>query len=143
MPTHKSQPVSLAPDPGAHANLRLQLHAHLEVALQLRRRDGIAVAHGAGALEPRRTTDDHGVEVTLLGGLERGVLRGRRWAIDGFVQDRVVWVVLLHGGEVVGAFDKVLALAGGVFGADGLAVDALCGEALGDGVLAKDYDCGE
>lgn len=131
MPTHKPQPVPLPPDAGADANLRLQLDAHLEVALELRHRDGIAMAHGAGALEARGTSNDHGVEVTLLGGLERGVLGRWGWAVDGFVEDRVVWVVLFHGREVVGAFDEVLALAGGVFGADGLAVDALCGEALG------------
>jgi len=90
------------------------------------------MAHGAGALEARRTANHHGVEVALLGGLERGVLGRRGRAIDGFVQDRVVWVVFFHGREVVGAFDEVLALAGGVFGANGLAVYALCGEALED-----------
>lgn len=47
--------------------------------------------------------------------------------------------MLFHGGEVIGAFDEVLALAGGVLGADGLAVDALCGEALGDGGLVERY----
>jgi len=96
------------------------------------------VAHRASALEPGGTADDHGVEVALLGGLERGVLGGWGRAVDGFVQDRVVWVVLLHGGEVVGAFNEVLALARGVFGAHRLAVDALCGEALGDGGLVKE-----
>ena len=55
---------------------------------------------------------------------------GRR-AIDGFVQDCVVRVVFFHGAEVGRAFKEVDALAGGVFGADGLAVDALGGEALG------------
>lgn len=47
------------------------------------------------------------------------------------MQDRVVRVVLFHGVQIGGAFEEVDALAGGVFGADGLAVDALGGEALG------------
>ena len=62
-------------------------------------------------------------------------LRGRAGdggPVDGFVKDGVVWVVLFHGGEIVGAFKEVLTLAGGVFGADGLAVDALGGETLFD-----------
>lgn len=47
------------------------------------------------------------------------------------MQDRVFGVVLFHRVEVGGTFEEVDALAGGVFGADGLAVDALGGEALG------------
>ena len=46
------------------------------------------------------------------------------------MEDGVVGVGVFHGAEVVGALEEVLALAGGVFGADGLAVDALRGEAL-------------
>ena len=38
--------------------------------------------------------------------------------------------MLFHGGEEIGALKEMGTLAGGVFGADGLAVDALCGEAL-------------
>lgn len=46
------------------------------------------------------------------------------------MQDGVVRVVLFHGVQVGGTFEQVDALTGGVFGADGLAVDALGGEAL-------------
>ena len=46
------------------------------------------------------------------------------------MQDGVVRVVFLHGIEVVGAFEQVLPLAGGILCADGLAVDALRREAL-------------
>ena len=38
--------------------------------------------------------------------------------------------MLFHGVEVGGTFEEMDALAGGVFGADGLAVDALGGETL-------------
>ena len=72
----------------------------------------------------------HGIMISLLVGLG---LRGRGGdgrAVDGFVQDRVIRVVFLHGGEVVGTFEEMLALTGSIFGADGLAVDALGGEAL-------------
>jgi len=64
----------------------------------------------------------HCVVVALLGRLRRGDSGG---AVDGFVKDGVVRVVLLHGAEVVGTFDQMLALARGILGANGLAVDAL------------------
>ena len=51
-------------------------------------------------------------------------------AVDGFMQDWVIGIMLFHRTEVVGALEKVLALAGGVFGPDGLAVDALRRETL-------------
>ena len=38
--------------------------------------------------------------------------------------------MLLHGSKIIGAFEEMLALARGVFGAHGLTVDALRGEAL-------------
>ena len=120
MPTDKAQPIPLPPNAWPNTNLRIQLHTHLEIAFQLRHRNGIAMTHGASTLE----ATDHGVQIALLGGLYGGGL-GRR-TINGFVKDWIVWVVLFHGGEVVGAFKKVLALARGVFGADRLAVDALC-----------------
>ena len=53
-------------------------------------------------------------------------------AVDGFVEDRIFWIMLLHGVEVVVAFEEVLTLAGGVFCADGVAVDALRRKALQD-----------
>lgn len=62
------------------------------------------------------------------------------------MQDRVVGVVLFHRVEVGGTFEEVDALAGGVFGADGLAVDALGGEALGgwvSGGIGWDGRCGD
>lgn len=65
---------------------------------------------------------DHGVVITLLrfGGGSDG-----RSAVDGFVEDRIVRVVLFHGTKVIGTFEQVLTLTGGIFGANGLAVDAL------------------
>lgn len=56
--------------------------------------------------------------------------RRLRGPVDGFMEDRVVRIVLFHGSEVVWAFNQVLTLAGRVFRADGLAVEALRGEAL-------------
>ena len=70
---------------------------------------------------------DHGVVITLLG---FGGGSDGRSAIDGFVEDRVVRVVLFHGTEVIGTLEQVLALTRGVLCANGLAVDALCGETL-------------
>ncbi len=70
---------------------------------------------------------DHGVVIALLG-FGRGSDGGS--AVDGFMEDRVVRVGVFHGTEVVGTLEQVLTLTGGIFGADGLAVDALRGEAL-------------
>ena len=70
---------------------------------------------------------DHGIVITLLG-FGRG--RNGGSAVDGFVEDGVVRVVLFHGTKVIGAFEQVLTLAGGVLCTNGLAVDALRGETL-------------
>lgn len=120
-----SDPAPLAPDARTHGDLRVQLHADLEIPLQ----DGLGDGEAAGgrrlALEPTH----HRLVVALLVGLRlRGGLDGR--AVDGFMEDWVVRVVLFHGGEVVGALEQVLALARSVLRADGLAVDALGREAL-------------
>ena len=100
MPAYETQPISLAPYAGAHADLRVQLDTHLEVSLQLRHRDGIAMAHGARALECG--IHNHCIVITLLWSLGGGGGYGR--PIDGFMQDRVVRIMLLHRREVVGAF---------------------------------------
>ena len=111
-------PIALPPNPRSNTNLGIQLHAHLEIAFE----DGLGYRECAGgggiALEA-----NHGVVVALLGFVGGGGDGGG--AVDGFVQDGVVGVVLFHRTEVVGALEQVLALTGGVFGADGLAVDAL------------------
>ena len=120
VPTDEAQPVALAPNSRPHRDLRVQLHAHLEVAFKLWRRDGIGGAHLRTTLE---ATIDHGIEVALLRGFGRRGLD--RSAVDSFVENRVVGIVFLHGAQVVGALEEMLALARGVFGADGLAVDAL------------------
>ena len=65
---------------------------------------------------------DHGVQVSLLWGFHGRCGR----TVGGEFKDRVLRVVFFHGVEVVGAFEQVGALTRGVFGADGLAVDALC-----------------
>ena len=125
MPTNEAQPVALAPDSRSHRDLRVQLHAHLKVALKLRRRDRIRVAHLRTTLE---ASIDHGIEVALLGGFGRGGLG--RSAVNSFVENWVVGVMFLHGAQVVGALKEMLALARGVFGANGLAVNALRGKTL-------------
>ena len=127
MPTDKAHPIPLAPYPRTDADLRVQLHAHLEVSLEggFRNRKGPRPA--AVTLEPI----NHGLVVALFCAAWGFGLRGVRGrAVDGFVQDRVVRVVLFHGVQVGGTFEEVDALARGVFCADGLAVDALGGEAL-------------
>ena len=125
VPTNEAQPIALAPDSRSHRDLRVQLHAHLEVALKLRRGYGIRVAHLRTALEP---SIDHGIEVALLGGFGRRGLG--RSAVDSFMENGVVGVMFLHGAQVVGTLEEMLALARSVFGADGLAVDALCRKTL-------------
>lgn len=120
MPTNEAQPITLAPDARPHRDLWVQLHAHLEVTLQLRHRNRKRMAHLCTTLE---ASIDHGVEIALLGCFGRRGLG--RSAVDGFVKDWVVGVMLLHSAQIVGAFEEVLALARGVFGAHGLAVDAL------------------
>ena len=120
VPTDEAQPVALAPNSRSHRHLRVQLHAHLEVAFKHWRRDGIGVAHLRTTLE---ATIDHGIEVALLRSFGRRGLD--RSAVDSFVENRVVGIVFLHGAQVVGTLEEMLALARGVFGADGLAVDAL------------------
>ena len=125
MSANISDPAPLAPDAGPHRDLGVQLHADLEIALQ----DGFGDGEAAGGRRLALESAHHRLVVALLVGLRlRGGLDGR--AVDGFMEDRVVRVVLFHGGEVVGALEQVLALAGGVLRPDGLAVDALGGEAL-------------
>lgn len=65
---------------------------------------------------------DHGIQVSLLRGFHGRCGR----TVGGEFKDGVLRVVFFHSVEVVWAFEEVGALAGGVFGADGLAVDALC-----------------
>lgn len=70
---------------------------------------------------------DHGVVITLLG---FGRWRDHRSAIDGFVEDGVVRVVLFHRTEVIGTLEQMLTLTGGVLCPYRLAVDALRRETL-------------
>lgn len=120
-----SDPAPLAPDAGTHWDLRVQLHADLEIPLQ----DGFGDGEAPGGRSLALESTHHGLVVALLIWLGlRGGLDGR--AVDGFMEDGVVRVVLFHGGKVVGTLEQVLALARGVLGADGLAIDALGGEAL-------------
>ena len=125
MPTDEAQPVPLPPDTWPNGDLWIQLDAHLEVTLQLRYWDRIGMAHLCATLE---AAIDHGVQISFLGRLGWGCLH--RSTVDGFVEDRVVRIVLFHRAQVVGTLEQVLALTGSVFGAHGLAVDALRGETL-------------
>ena len=117
-----SDPVALSPNAGTNTDLGVQLHTHLEIALE----DGLGDGKGAGgggiALEA-----DHGVVIALLGfggGSDGG------GAVDGFMEDGVVGVMFFHGAEVIGTLEQMLTLTRSIFGANGLTVDALCGETL-------------
>jgi hypothetical protein len=141
-------PVALAPDALSDADFRVQLHAHLKVALESGFGDGEAAApKGAVALEARGRDHD---EVIGVGGGARALVRflvaaggqfgdaGRagsgRAAVGGVrggeLEEGVLGVVFFHGIEVGLAVEEVGALARGVFRADRLAVDALRGETL-------------
>lgn len=117
-----SNPIALTPNARTDTDLRVQLHAHLEVALE----NGFGDGKGAGG---RRVAlkADHGVVVTLLGFGRGG---DGRSAVDGFVEDRIVRVVLFHSTEVIGTLEQVLTLTGGILCANGLTVDALRRETL-------------
>ena len=123
VPGYVSHPIALPPNPRSNTDLGVQLHAHLEIAFEDGLGDRKSAGRGGIALEA-----NHGVVVALLGFV--GGSGDGGGAVDGFVEDGIVRVVLFHGTEVVGALEQVLSLAGGVFGADGLAVDALRREAL-------------
>ena len=85
------------------------------------------MAHLCATLE---AAIDHGVQISFLRRFGRGCLH--RSAVDGFVKDWVVRVVLFHCAQVVWTLEQVLALTRGIFGANGLTVDALRGETLVD-----------
>ncbi len=120
----ETDPMAVAPNRSPDGNLRIELHAHLEVALERRLGDGErARVHCVGAsLE----TANHGLEVALFGSFHRR--RGR--AVGRQLQDGVLRVVLLHRVQVVGALEQVLALAARVLCAHRLAVYALRRETL-------------
>ena len=124
MATDEADPVALTPNTRSDGNLWVQLDAHLEIALQARLWDRIRTRGRRIALE----AIDHGVEVSLLGSLDRGWYRS---TVDSFMKDRVVGIVFLHGGEVVGAFEQMRTLTRGVFRANRLTVDALRRQTLG------------
>lgn len=117
-----SNPVALTPNARTDTDLRVQLHAHLEIALENGFRDRKGAGGGGVALKA-----NHGVVITLLG-FGRGSDGGG--AVDGFVEDGIVRVVLFHGTKVIGTLEQVLTLTGSVLRADRLAVDTLCGETL-------------
>lgn len=70
---------------------------------------------------------DHCIVITLL---RFGRWSDSRSAVDGFVKDWVVRVVLFHGTQVIWALEQVLTLTRGVLCTNRLAVDALRGETL-------------
>jgi hypothetical protein len=51
--------------------------------------------------------------VALLGRLSWG---DSRRAVDGFVKDRIIRIILLHRTEIIGTLEEVLALTRCVFG---------------------------
>lgn len=131
--TDITDPVSLSPDPGANADLRIQLHAHLKVPLKRRFWNLQRAADTRVALE---SAGDHGIVVSLLMGLVAatggGVERSWGGTVDGFMQDGVLGIVFFHSREVVGAFEEVSPLAGGILCTDRLAINTLRGETLCD-----------
>lgn len=125
MTTDEADPIALAPDAWSDGYLGIQLYAHLEVTLQLGFRNWERLRSGrGGALE----TVDHGIEIAFLVRLCRSVLGG--CAIDRFMKNGIVRVMLLHGVKVGRALEEMGTLAAGIFGPNGLTVDALCGETL-------------
>lgn len=108
MPTDVADPVSLSPYARPDTDLRVELHAHLKISFKRGFWDGHCAAHARVTLE---STGDHGIIITLLMA-RMGLLTGpwcrshrrRRGTIDRFVQDGIVWIVLLHGGKIIGAF---------------------------------------
>lgn len=108
----------MTPDARSNRDLRVELNAHLEIALQDRFGDGERTGGGGVTLEAA----DHCIVVAFLGRLGRCDSRG---AVDGFVEDWIVRIVLLHGAEVVGTFKEVLALPRGVLCAYRLAINTL------------------
>ena len=69
-----------------------------------------------------KATDHRFVVALELGLLGWGDIR---CAVDGFMEDGIVGVVLFHRTEVVGTFEKVLALSGCIFRAHRLTVNTL------------------
>ena len=123
MPTNEANPIALAPDTWAHGDFGIELDVHLEVALEGRFGDRVRTSSAGVALE----AINHGIEISLL----RSLARCRdRSAVDGFMKDRVVGIVFLHGVEIVGTFEEMGALATRVLCANGLTVDALRRETL-------------
>lgn len=117
-----SNPITLSPNARSNTDLRVQLHAHLEVALENRFGDGEGARGRGVTLEA-----DHGIVITLL---RFGRGSDSRSAVDGFVKDWVIRVMLFHRTEVIGTLKQMLALTGGVLCANRLTVDALRRETL-------------
>ena len=99
MTANEADPITLTPDPRADRYLRIELYAHLEVALQLGLRDGKGMrGRGGTALEPI----DHGFKIPFLWSLGWSVLRWR--SVDCLMEDGIVRVMLFHCVEIVGTF---------------------------------------
>lgn len=117
-----SHPIALTPNARPDTDLGVQLNAHLEVALENRFGDGKGARSGGVALEA-----EHGVMIALFG-FGRGSDGGS--AVDRFMEDGIVGIVFFHGIEIIGTLEQMLTLTRSIFCANGLAVDALCGETL-------------
>lgn len=120
-----ADPVALTPNARADGDFGVELNAHLKVSLKRWFGDGIGTSGRRIALE----TIDHSIKITfLVRGLDRWC---RDWSsVDSFVQDWIVRVVFFHRAEIVGTFEQMGALATGVFGTNGLAIDTLCRKTL-------------
>lgn len=123
MTADETDPVALTPDSRPDRDLRVKLNAHLEITFETWFRDGIGAGRGGIALK----TVDHGVKISLFGRLDGSGYGG---TVNSFMEDGIIGVVFFHRAEVVGTFEKVRTLATCIFGAYGLAVNALRRETL-------------
>ena len=98
MTANEADPVALAPNTGADRDFWVQLNAHLEITLKARFGNRIRARRRRIALK----SVDHSIEISLLWRFNRCWYRS---TVDSFMKDRVVRIVFLHGGEVIGAFE--------------------------------------
>ena len=113
-----ADPIALSPYAWTDIDFRVELNAHLKIALENGLWDGERACGRGIALEAA----DHCVVIAFLGWF--GWCYGRS-AVDGFMKDGVVGVVLLHSTEVVGTFEQVLTLTGSILCPYRLTIDAL------------------
>lgn len=117
----EADPIALPPDSRSDRDLGVDLYTHLKITLQTGSGNRVGVrGSGGAALE---AIVHHRIKVPFLRCLNRRMLG--LVAIDGFVENGIVRIVLLHGVKISRTLEKVRALTAGVFSPDRLAIDAL------------------